>query len=78
MSIAIVGAGVGGLKAALSLHAAGRKDVVVFKTARELRDVGVTELGLRDALDNFAVPETIQLDRSRWRVRCSPYKLKSG
>ena len=60
MSIVIVGAGIGGLTAALSLHAAGRSDVVVLEAAREIRDIGVginlpphavrelTELGLID------------------------------
>lgn len=68
MSIAIVGAGVGGLTAALSLHAAGQSDVVVFEAAREIRDIGVginlpphavrelTELGLGEALDKVGVP----------------------
>ena len=41
MRIAIVGAGVGGLTAALSLHAAGYNDVVLLEAAREIRDVGV-------------------------------------
>ena len=36
MSIVIVGAGIGGLTAALSLHAAGRSDVVVLEAAREI------------------------------------------
>lgn len=62
MRVAIVGAGIGGLTAALSLHAAGCRDVVVIEAAREIRDVGVginlpphavrelTELGLGDVL----------------------------
>jgi 5-methylphenazine-1-carboxylate 1-monooxygenase len=41
MRIAIVGAGVGGLTAALSLHAAGYTDVALLEAAREIRDVGV-------------------------------------
>jgi 5-methylphenazine-1-carboxylate 1-monooxygenase len=41
MRIAIIGAGVGGLTAALSLHAAGYNDVVLLEAAREIRDVGV-------------------------------------
>ena len=68
MSIAIAGAGVGGLTAALSLHAAGFRDVQVLEAARELRDIGVginlpphavrelTELGLGDALAKIGVP----------------------
>ncbi|MEH2511228.1 2-polyprenyl-6-methoxyphenol hydroxylase-like FAD-dependent oxidoreductase [Nitrobacteraceae bacterium AZCC 1564] len=62
MRVAIVGAGIGGLTAALSLHAAGCRDVVVIEATREIRDVGVginlpphavrelTELGLGDLL----------------------------
>lgn len=67
MTLAIVGAGIGGLTAALSLHAAGRRDVVVLEAAREIRDVGVginlpphavrelTELGLGDQLAKVGV-----------------------
>jgi 2-polyprenyl-6-methoxyphenol hydroxylase-like FAD-dependent oxidoreductase len=67
MSIVIVGAGIGGLTAALSLHAAGRSDVVVLEAAREIRDIGVginlpphavrelSELGLGDALHRLGV-----------------------
>lgn len=67
MTVAIVGAGIGGLTAALSLHAAGRRDVVVLEAAREIRDVGVginlpphavrelTELGLGDQLATVGV-----------------------
>ncbi len=68
MTIVIAGAGVGGLTAALSLHAAGFSDVRVLEVARELRDIGVginlpphavrelTELGLGDALARVGVP----------------------
>jgi 2-polyprenyl-6-methoxyphenol hydroxylase-like FAD-dependent oxidoreductase len=67
MSIVIVGAGIGGLTAALSLHAAGRSDVVVLEAAREIRDIGVglnlpphavrelSELGLGAALHQIGV-----------------------
>jgi 2-polyprenyl-6-methoxyphenol hydroxylase-like FAD-dependent oxidoreductase len=67
MSIVIVGAGIGGLTAALSLHAVGRSDVVVLEAAREIRDIGVginlpphavrelSELGLGDALHQIGV-----------------------
>ena len=63
MSIAIIGAGVGGLTAALSLHAAGQGDILLLEAAREIRDVGVginlpphavrelSELGLGDVLE---------------------------
>ncbi|GAA1824258.1 FAD-dependent monooxygenase [Agromyces salentinus] len=60
MKIVIVGAGIGGLATALSLEAAGFRDVTVVERARELRPLGVgmnllphavrelTELGLVD------------------------------
>jgi 5-methylphenazine-1-carboxylate 1-monooxygenase len=66
--IAIAGAGVGGLTAALSLHAAGFDDVVLLEAAREIRDVGVginlpphavrelSELGLEDELARSGLP----------------------
>jgi len=57
MRIAIVGAGIGGLTAALSLHAAGYNDVVLFEAAREIRDVGV---GIN--LPPHAVRELSELD----------------
>src|SRR5690349_18212198 len=41
MRIAIAGAGIGGLAAALSLHAAGFTDVVVHEAVSELRPLGV-------------------------------------
>ena len=68
MSIAVIGAGVGGLTAALSLHAAGRDDILLLEAARDIRDVGVginlpphavrelSELGLSDALEKVGVP----------------------
>ena len=68
MPIVIAGAGVGGLTAALSLHAAGRNDVVVLEAARAIRDIGVginlpphavrelSELGLGDLLQQVGVP----------------------
>ena len=58
MRVVIVGAGIGGLVAALSLHAAGHRDIRVIERVRELRPLGVginllphavrelTELGL--------------------------------
>jgi 2-polyprenyl-6-methoxyphenol hydroxylase-like FAD-dependent oxidoreductase len=67
MSVAIIGAGVGGLTAALSLHAAGQADILLLEAAREIRDVGVginlpphavrelSELGLGDALAKAGV-----------------------
>ncbi|OKO83094.1 salicylate hydroxylase [Bradyrhizobium sp. AS23.2] len=66
--MAIAGAGVGGLTAALSLHAAGFDDVVLLEAAREIRDVGVginlpphavrelSELGLEEELARSGLP----------------------
>lgn len=66
--IAIAGAGVGGLTAALSLHAAGFDDVMLLEAAREIRDVGVginlpphavrelSELGLEEELARSGLP----------------------
>ncbi|GAA5038743.1 flavin-dependent oxidoreductase [Thermocatellispora tengchongensis] len=67
MRIVIAGAGIGGLTAALSLHAAGFEDVTVHEAAPEIRPLGVginllphavrelTELGLADRLDRIGV-----------------------
>ncbi|MDH6579333.1 flavin-dependent oxidoreductase [Kitasatospora sp. MAP5-34] len=67
MSILIAGAGIGGLTAALSLHAAGFEDVRIVEAARELRPLGVglnilpnavrelAELGLYEELAAVAV-----------------------
>ncbi|MEV4284501.1 flavin-dependent oxidoreductase [Nonomuraea bangladeshensis] len=67
MRIVIAGAGIGGLAAALSLHAAGFTDVTVHEAAREIRPLGVginllphavrelTELGLADRLATIGV-----------------------
>jgi 5-methylphenazine-1-carboxylate 1-monooxygenase len=41
MSILIAGGGIGGLAAALSLHAAGLREVQVLEAATEIRQVGV-------------------------------------
>lgn len=92
MSIAIVGAGVGGLTAALSLHAAGQSDVVVFEAAREIRDIGVginlpphavrelTELGLGEALDKVGVPtkELAYYDPTGQLIWAEPRGLDAG
>ncbi|MGW5515747.1 flavin-dependent oxidoreductase [Nocardia africana] len=67
MRIVIVGAGIGGLAAALSLHAAGFRDVAVYERADALRPLGVginllphavrelTELGLGERVAALGV-----------------------
>ncbi|MDL4774736.1 MULTISPECIES: flavin-dependent oxidoreductase [Thermomonosporaceae] len=76
MRVLIVGAGIGGLTTALSLHAAGI-DAEVIESARELRPLGVginllphatrelTELGLGGALDatGLSAEELAHFDR---------------
>ena len=41
MKIAIIGGGIGGMALALSLHAAGIKDVDVYESAPAIRELGV-------------------------------------
>ena len=76
MKVLVVGAGIGGLTTALSLHAAGA-EVVVVDAVRDLLPLGVginlqphavrelTELGLGDALTATGIPtrEMIRVDR---------------
>ncbi|WP_243076330.1 flavin-dependent oxidoreductase [Microbacterium sp. SS28] len=72
MRIVIVGAGIGGLATALSLHAAGFRDVVLHERVDELRALGVginvlphairelAELGLADEIAALGVlPSTL-------------------
>ncbi len=92
MSIAIIGAGVGGLTGALSLHAAGRDDILLLEAAREIRDVGVginlpphavrelSELGLGDALEKAGVPtkELAYYDPKGQLIWAEPRGLDAG
>jgi 2-polyprenyl-6-methoxyphenol hydroxylase-like FAD-dependent oxidoreductase len=92
MSIAIIGAGVGGLTAALSLHAAGRDDILLLEAAREIRDVGVginlpphavrelSELGLGDVLEKAGVPtkELAYYDPAGQLIWAEPRGLDAG
>ncbi|CAB4767663.1 MAG: flavin-dependent oxidoreductase [Actinobacteria bacterium] len=67
MRIAVVGAGIGGSALALSLRAAGFRDIDLYEAASEVRELGVginvlphaarelTELGLARELDSVAV-----------------------
>ena len=81
MRVVIAGAGIGGLAAALSLHAAGI-DAVVIDSAATLRPLGVginlmphavrelTELGLGDELEATGIPtaEMVHFDRHGNRI----------
>jgi 2-polyprenyl-6-methoxyphenol hydroxylase-like FAD-dependent oxidoreductase len=70
MRIIIAGAGIGGLSAALSLHAAGYKEIVLLESAREIQQVGV---GLN--LPPHAVRELVELglgpelERAGWQTK---------
>ncbi|MBW6434595.1 flavin-dependent oxidoreductase [Actinoplanes hulinensis] len=72
MAIVIIGAGIGGLTTALSLHAAGFPDIAVYERAERLRPLGVginllphavrelTELGLGERIEKLgAAPGTL-------------------
>jgi 2-polyprenyl-6-methoxyphenol hydroxylase-like FAD-dependent oxidoreductase len=81
MRVIVAGAGIGGLSAALSLHAAGI-DVAVIDAASSLRPLGVginlmphavrelTELGLGDELEATGIPtaELVHFDRHGNRI----------
>lgn len=72
MKIIIIGAGIGGLAAAISLHEAGLRDVTVYERSAAIRGLGVginllphalrelTELGVADAIAELGVePRTL-------------------
>jgi len=91
MRAVVVGAGIGGLTAALSLHAAGVA-VQVFEAVREIRPLGVginllphavrelTELGLADALAENAVATEalIYANRHGQEIWREPRGLSAG
>jgi 2-polyprenyl-6-methoxyphenol hydroxylase-like FAD-dependent oxidoreductase len=91
VNVLVVGAGLGGLSAALSLHAAGI-GVCVVEAARELRALGVginilphatrelVELGLADDLAATGIPTTelIYHDRFGSRICGEPRGLAAG
>ena len=92
MSILIAGGGIGGLAAALSLHAAGLREVQVLEAASEIRQVGVgvnlpphavrelTELGLGEALAQHGIPtsELSYYDRRGKLIWAEPRGLGAG
>ncbi|WPB95428.1 flavin-dependent oxidoreductase [Streptomyces malaysiensis] len=91
MTVLIAGAGIGGLTAALSLHAAGVEAAVV-ESAREIRPLGVginllphavrelIELGLGDELaaTGVATAENVYCDRSGRRIFTEPRGVAQG
>jgi 2-polyprenyl-6-methoxyphenol hydroxylase-like FAD-dependent oxidoreductase len=92
MEIVVVGAGIGGLATALSLHAAGFSDVRVLEAAGEIRSLGVglnilpnavrelTELGLAERLAGRAVAtaELALYHRSGGLVWREPRGIEAG
>ncbi|GIH98311.1 flavin-dependent oxidoreductase [Planobispora takensis] len=92
MRIVIAGGGIGGLSAALSLHAAGFEDVTVHEAAQELRPLGVginllphavrelTELGLADRLAEIGVAtaELAYFNRYGTAIWSEPRGLDAG
>ncbi|MEU8251154.1 flavin-dependent oxidoreductase [Nonomuraea sp. NPDC048916] len=92
MRIVIAGAGIGGLAAALSLHAAGFGDVTVLEAVPELRPLGVgvnllphavrelTELGLADRLAaiGMATAELAYFNRYGSAIWSEPRGLDAG
>lgn len=92
MRVAIIGGGIGGLAAALSLHAAGIRDVRVFERVARLRPLGVginllphavrelTELGLGERIAQLGVaPSTLAyFNRHGQRIWSEPRGLEAG
>lgn len=92
MKIIIAGAGIGGLSAALSLHAAGFRDITVLESAREIQQVGVglnlpphavrelAELELANALERAGLPtaELAYYDAQGRLIWAEPRGLEAG
>ncbi|MGN7860495.1 flavin-dependent oxidoreductase [Microbacterium sp. 22303] len=92
MRIGIIGAGIGGLATALSLEAAGFRDITVHERTDEIRGLGVglnllphairelTELGLRDRVEALGIaPETlVYMNRFGQHIWSEPRGLAAG
>ncbi|MFJ4165585.1 FAD-dependent monooxygenase [Microbacterium sp. NPDC089698] len=92
MRIGIIGAGIGGLATALSLEAAGFRDITVHERTDAIRGLGVglnllphairelTELGLRDRVEALGVaPETlVYMNRFGQHIWSEPRGLAAG
>jgi len=92
MRIGIIGAGIGGLATALSLEAAGFRDITVYERTDRIRGLGVglnllphairelTELGLRDRVEALGVaPETlVYMNRFGQHIWSEPRGLAAG
>jgi 5-methylphenazine-1-carboxylate 1-monooxygenase len=92
MKIAIVGAGIGGMALALSLHDAGLSDVEIFESAPAVKELGVginvlphavrelTELGLLDQLSAVGLPtaERVYYSKHGQRIWVEPRGLAAG
>lgn len=92
MKIMIVGAGIAGLAAAVSLHEAGLRDVAVYERSASIRGLGVginllphamrelTELGVADAIADLGVaPRTLAyFNRFGQAIWSEPRGLDAG
>lgn len=92
MKVVVVGAGIGGLTTALSLHAVGIRDVLVLESTAEIRPLGVginllphavrelTELGLGDSLSDVGVAtaELAYFDRHGSQIWSEPRGMAAG
>jgi len=92
MRIGIIGAGIGGLATALSLEAAGFRDITVHERTDEIRGLGVglnllphairelTELGLRERVEALGVaPATlVYMNRFGQHIWSEPRGLGAG
>jgi 5-methylphenazine-1-carboxylate 1-monooxygenase len=90
--VAIVGGGIGGMSLALSLHAAGFREVDVYESAPRIRELGVgfnllshgtrelAELGLLKELYAIGIPtaELVYFSRHGQRIWREPRGLAAG